>query len=120
MLFPLLKAWLRPLFDCGTASSRTLKHPSGFRTIGGGDGTDSGATGRRRVALHSGLHGTSSKEQNVNIKMQNLENFTRAESMIDCPKNEILVSHEVYVVEDTTSQNSKRRCGSNILVGNTK
>ena len=111
MLFPLLKAWLKPLFDRGTASSRTLKHPSGFQTIGGGDGTDSGPTGRRRIALLSGLHGTSSKEQTVNIKLQNLENFTRAESTIDCPKNEILVSNEVHVVEDTTSQDSKKDIG---------
>jgi hypothetical protein len=109
MLFPLLKTLLKPLFDTLLSSNQgSSKHPSGFRTIGGGDG-ESG-TGRKQRTVSkpqrsSNLSLNESEEHIVNnIKMQNLEAYAGTAVSTDRPSEAILVSSEFRIVDDRASQ----------------
>jgi hypothetical protein len=113
MIFPLLRALFQPLFGSALSSTRTpSKHPSGFRTIGGGDGEISGAD-RRRGPTNSKHHGTrslslsGSEERIVNdMKMENLKIYAESTS-IHKASNGIIISNEFHITEDRVSRNGK-------------
>jgi hypothetical protein len=121
MLFPLLKARLKPLI--GNAFSSTggaSKGPSGFRTIGGGDGVSSGGAGRRRPttskARVTSTSSFSESEERIfnNVKMQNLEVSVGPVASTHPPSKGIMVSNEfqiVNTVDDKVSQNSGHNVG---------
>ena len=80
MIFPLVRAWLRPLFGSGFFSSHSpSKNPVGFRTIGGGYNNGFNKTGGSRARndvspyAASGLSVSESEERIFqNVKMQNI------------------------------------------------
>jgi hypothetical protein len=113
MLLPLLKAWFQPLLcsvlsSTGTASKQ---HPSGFRTIGGGDGGSSGVAQRRKPTsskqpVSDTLSFSESEEHIVNnVRMQNLEVYSGPAASTRPPSKGIMVSNEFKIVEDEVSQN---------------
>lgn len=111
MIFPLLKTWFKPLFGSALSSTGTAsKHPSGFRTIGGGDGQSSGV-GQRRKPTSSKQHITNSlsfsdSEERIvnNVKMQDLEVDTGIVGPTDRPSKGIMVSSEFKIVEDEVNR----------------
>jgi hypothetical protein len=121
MLFPLLKAWLKPLIGSGFSSTRgASKHPSGFRTIGGGDGASSVGAGRRRATtskarVTSSTSFSESEERIVNnVKMQNLEVSVGTVASTHPPSKGIMVSNEfqiVDIVDDKVSHKSGHNVG---------
>jgi hypothetical protein len=110
MTLPLLKTWLKPLFGSALSSIRSAsKHPTGFRTIGGGAG-ESGV-GQRRKPTSSKQHVTDSllfseSEERIvnNVKMQNLEVYTGPAAPTHPLSKGIMVSNEFKIVEDEISQ----------------
>jgi hypothetical protein len=120
MLFPLLKAWLKPLFGNALSSKGTSKHPSGFRTIGGGDGASSVGAGRRRPNT-SKAHMTSStsfseSEERIvnNVKMQNLEVSVGSAGSTRPPSKGIMVSNEFQIVDAVDDKVSHNGGGHNV------
>jgi hypothetical protein len=114
MIFPLLKSWLKPLFGSALSSTGAAsKHPSGFRTIGGGGG--SSGVGQRRKPTSSkqpvtdSLSFSESAEHIVNsVKMQNLEGYTGLAAPTRPPSKGIMVSNEFKMVEDGISHKDGR------------
>jgi len=114
MIFPLLKSWLKPLFGSALSSTGAAsKHPSGFRTIGGGDGS-SRVDQRHKPAsskqpITDNLSFSDSAEHIVNsVKMQNLEGYTGLSATTRPPSKGIMVSNEFKMVEDGISHNGDR------------
>ncbi|KAH8790330.1 hypothetical protein F5882DRAFT_401308 [Hyaloscypha sp. PMI_1271] len=114
MIFPLLKSWLKPLFGSALSSTGAAsKHPSGFRTIGGGDGS-SRVDQRHKPAsskqpVTDNLSFSDSAEHIVNsVKMQNLEGYTGLSANTRPPSKGIMVSNEFKMVEDGISHNGDR------------
>ncbi|KAE9374975.1 hypothetical protein N431DRAFT_406051 [Stipitochalara longipes BDJ] len=113
MLFPLLKAWFQPLLSSVLSSTgaASKQHPSGFRTIGGGDGEYSGVAQRRKATsskqpVTDTLSFNESEEHIVNnVKMQNLEVYTGPAAPAHSPSKGIMASNEFKIVEDEISQN---------------
>lgn len=119
MIFPLLKTWLAPIFGSAIYSRGTAsKHPSGFQTIGGGDGITTEG-GRRRQLTGSKSQVTSnvsfggSEERIINdVKMQNLTSSAEsAASTANPPLKGIMVSSEFQIVDDKASQIGHRDIG---------
>lgn len=111
MIFPLLKTWLKPLFGSMLSSTgSTSKHPTGFRTIGGGDG-ESGVGHRRKHStskqpVTDNLSFSESEERIVDsVKMQNLGADIGPAALPHPPSKGIMVSNEFKIVEDEISQN---------------
>ncbi|KAH8653048.1 hypothetical protein BGZ60DRAFT_386899 [Tricladium varicosporioides] len=119
MIFPLLKTWLKPLFGSALSSAQTpsKKYPSGFRTIGGGNGDEENSRGgvsRRRGPSSSNQHFSStllfteSEERIVkDVKMQDLDIAVRPASILK-PSKGIMVSNEFKITEDKINQNGER------------
>jgi hypothetical protein len=112
MLFPLLKAWLKPLFSSALSSTGAAsKRPSGFRTIGGGAGGSSGAGQRRKHSslkqhVTDNLSFSESEDQIVNnVKMHDLGAYAGSAAPSHRPSKGIVVSNEFKIVEDEISQN---------------
>lgn len=89
MLFPLIKAWLKPIFGSALNSNQTpsSKHPSGFRTIGGDVTTQATTRTRRGVPSSNhysgGLSSTESEERIVReYKMQDMEAGTNQKGIV--------------------------------------
>ncbi|TVY32617.1 hypothetical protein LSUB1_G007409 [Lachnellula subtilissima] len=118
MIFPLLKTWLSPIFGSAIYSRATAsKHPSGFQTIGGGDGNTTDA-GRRRQITASKSQVTSntsfggSEERIINdVKMQNLTSSAKPGAYANPPAKGIMVSSEFQIVDNKVSQNGDRNVG---------
>lgn len=113
MLFPLIKSWLSPIFGSRLNSTRTPTsyYPSGFRTIGGGDGVNTITGGKKSKDTSgtnskrdpNGLSFADSEESIVNgMKMQNLEGKDKG----------IVVSSEFHIVDDKVNSSGER--GQNI------
>jgi hypothetical protein len=117
MIFPLLKTWFKPLFGSILSSTEsTSKHPSGFRTIGGGGG-ESGV-GHRRKHSSSKQHVTDnlsfgeSEERIINnVNMQNFGVHTGPAASPHPRSKGIMVSNEFKIVEDEISQNGDQNAG---------
>ncbi|KFY93173.1 hypothetical protein V500_03873 [Pseudogymnoascus sp. VKM F-4518 (FW-2643)] len=112
MIFPLVRAWLKPLFGSGFFSSHTpSKHPVGFRTIGGGyDGSN--RTTSRRGDLNkyatSRLSATESEEQIFqNVKMQNISIHSDPPSELQ-RSQEIVVNTEFRMTEERYMQDGQQ------------
>jgi hypothetical protein len=120
MLFPLLKAWLKPLFGNVFSSKGTSKHPSGFRTIGGGDGASSSGAGRRRATsskarVNSSTSFSESEERIVNnVKMQNLEVSVGPVGSTHPPSKGIMVSNEFQIVDIVDDKVGHKSGGHNV------
>lgn len=117
MIFPLLRTWFKPLFGSALSSTPTpYKHPSGFRTIGGGDGESRSAVSRRRgptsgsrSGVNTSLSFTESEERIIHdVKMQNLHVSVAPASALKPPKG-IAVSTEFELSEDRTSQAGEQK-----------
>jgi len=77
MVFPLIKQWLRPILgSTNNTSAKQYKTPTGFRTIGGGDG--GGGSNSRR---NGGTHGSGSRSRNTKKPLTNVS-FTESEERI--------------------------------------
>jgi hypothetical protein len=116
MLFPLVRAWLKPLFGSAFSSNRsTSKHPSGFRTIGGGVGESSRPSRRRQPAsskqnITSSISFTESEERIVDdVKMQHLGVSARQAESTRPPSQGIMVVNEFEMVDDKINQNSDQK-----------
>jgi hypothetical protein len=117
MIYPLLKTWLKPLFNSVLSSNQTaVKHPPGFQTIGGGDGTP--GAGRRRKGTSSKSHVTGSlsfseSEERIvnNVKMQNLQVSARPAESTSRPSKGIIVSSEFQIANDDISQKDDHNTG---------
>ncbi|TVY44868.1 hypothetical protein LOCC1_G006275 [Lachnellula occidentalis] len=118
MIFPLLKTWLAPIFGSvlysrGTAS----KHPSGFQTIGGGDGNTTDAGRHRQLTgsksqVASNVSFGESEERIINdVKMQNLTSSAEPAAFTDPPVKGIMVSSEFQIVDNKISQSGDRNVG---------
>ncbi|KAK4196674.1 hypothetical protein QBC40DRAFT_233894 [Triangularia verruculosa] len=115
MVFPLFKAWLKPLF--GSTSQRTTdnkyKTPDGFRSIGGGGagGSNSRSQFRRgngnSANIMTNVTFTESEERIVNeIKMQNMKTDVSGGPRTahkDTSHKGIVVLTEFDVTEDARS-----------------
>ncbi|KAH8658062.1 hypothetical protein BX600DRAFT_514584 [Xylariales sp. PMI_506] len=133
LIFPLLKVWLRPLFGSVLRSSEnTYKNPTGFRTIGGGDGNSNAITPRsHRVKTrpsHSTAHGsaystknpltmlslTESEERIIgnggDVRMQILD-ISVAHVSGNRPSNGIMVSNEVEITSENRNNGTYNRHG---------
>ena len=104
MIFPLVRAWLKPIFGSGLFSSHTpSKHPVGFRTIGGGyDGSNRTASRRGDLNKYttSRLSATESEEQIFqNVKMQNISIHSEPPSELQ-RSQEIVVNTEFRMTEE--------------------
>jgi hypothetical protein len=112
MLFPLLKAWVQPLLSSVLSSTGTSskQHPSGFRTIGGGDGLSSGVAPRRKPAsskkpVSDTLSFSESEEHIVNdVKMQNLAAHIGPAAPTPQQSTAVIASNESKTVDDEISQ----------------
>lgn len=112
MIFPLVKAWLKPFLGSSFASTRTnSKHPDGFKTIGGG-GTSSGLGRSRKSARYNTdtTLGHSDSEERIvkDIKMHTLEVYAGPGPHSVPPVKGIMVSKEMSVVEDQVSEHESR------------
>ena len=118
MIFPLLKTWLSLIFGSAIHSRGTAsKHPSGFQTIGGGDGNPTDR-GRRREITKSKSQVTinisfgGSEERIINyVKMQDLMSSAEPGAYATPPAKGIMVSSEYQIVDDKVSQIGDRNVG---------
>lgn len=113
MLFPLLRAWLGPLFGSAFSSNKTSYKHHTFKTIGGSDVRSRNTTSRRREPssiakkpTHTVSISQSASEEFIfgketDVNMQDLTERGKASSRK--PDEVILVSTEVQVTEDGRS-----------------
>lgn len=113
MLFPLLRAWLGPLFGSAFSSNKTSYNHHTFKTIGGSDVRSRNTTSRRREPssiakkpTHTVAISQSASEEFIfgketDVNMQNLT--VRGKVSSQKPNDVILVSTEVQVTEDGRS-----------------
>ncbi|KAF5510889.1 hypothetical protein CGCS363_v003667 [Colletotrichum siamense] len=122
MIFPLIRTWLKPLWPSMLRSSKkAYKTPSGFQTIGGGNGQygNSQRSRDRRTGpssanpITANISFTESEERIMNdVKMQDIKTSTSSVSPIpgSKPPNGIVVSNEIQVtIDDRTSQFVEQR-----------
>ncbi|TVY18258.1 hypothetical protein LARI1_G002966 [Lachnellula arida] len=115
MIYPLLKTWLAPIFGSTIYSrSASSKHPSGFQTIGGGDGnTSEGGRGRRQLtgsksqATSNASFGGSEERIIGDVKMQNLTFSAEPTASANPPPKGIMVSSEFQMVDDKISNDDR-------------
>ncbi|TVY93242.1 hypothetical protein LAWI1_G002373 [Lachnellula willkommii] len=115
MIYPLLKTWLAPIFGSTIYSrSASSKHPSGFQTIGGGDGnTSEGGRGRRQLtgsksqATSNASFGGSEERIIGDVKMQNLTFTAEPTASANPPPKGIMVSSEFQIVDDKISNDDR-------------
>ncbi|KAL2377215.1 hypothetical protein RJ035_007764 [Blastomyces gilchristii] len=130
MMLPLVRMWLKPLLGSAIFSSRTpYKHPTSFRTIGGGDGynknnSHKSSSNKRRgqKASSNNQHTTSgtiplteSEEQIFqDVKLQNLRVSAGPQAATAAPQQQqlqpqdIVVSTEFHVTEKRAGRNAIR------------
>jgi hypothetical protein len=111
IVFNLLKGWLKPFFGTLLSSTRdtTNKHPSGFRTIGGGDGGTSGSRRRNSTSRHypSKLSITDSEERIVkDVRMDDMDVGNR--EPLDMSKG-IMVSNEFEITTTRVTTEDRNR-----------
>jgi hypothetical protein len=118
IIFPLLRAWLRPFFGSVLRSSRkTYKTPTGLRTIGGGIAGNPNSRQRRAPTsntITANLTFTESEERMINdVKMQNLKVYAITSSSQEPAPNEIVISSEIEVTaEDRNALDSQHQARS--------
>ncbi|KAL0941655.1 uncharacterized protein CTRU02_204418 [Colletotrichum truncatum] len=110
MIFPLIRTWLKPMWPSILRSSKkAYTTPSGFQTIGGGNGQSRSRDRRTAPSSANPLTAnsafTESEERIMNdVKMQNIKNLAWP-TLGSRPHNGIVVSNEVEITtEDRTSQ----------------
>ncbi|ELR07746.1 hypothetical protein VC83_02962 [Pseudogymnoascus destructans] len=117
MIFPLVRAWLKPLLGSGLFSSHSpSKNPVGFRTIGGGYGGSNktgGSRGRNKLGPYAanGLSVSESEERIFqNVKMQNISINSEPVSELQRPKA-IVVNTEFRMTEERYMQDGENNSG---------
>ena len=118
MIFPLVRAWLKPLFGSGFFSSHSpSKNPVGFRTIGGGYHHGSNKTGGSRGRndsspyAASGLSISESEERIFqNVKMQNISINSEPVSDLQRPRD-IVVNTEFRMTEERHMKDVEKNSG---------
>ncbi|OBT45221.1 hypothetical protein VE00_03603 [Pseudogymnoascus sp. WSF 3629] len=118
MIFPLVRAWLKPLFGSGFFSSHSpSKNPVGFRTIGGGYHHSSHKTGGSRERngsspyAASGLSISESEERIFqNVKMQNISINSEPVSDLQRPRD-IVVNTEFRMTEERHMKDVEKNTG---------
>ncbi|KAK3314830.1 hypothetical protein B0H66DRAFT_481402 [Apodospora peruviana] len=118
MIFPLVKAWLKPWMPALRSTNKNYKTPEGFRTIGGGNGGSGGGNGSRNKRSRgppsanpmTNMSFADSEEQMVDeIKMQNMKNAAAVTAHAEKGQKKghvgagIVVSSEFEMTEDRTS-----------------
>ncbi|KAF9871151.1 hypothetical protein CkaCkLH20_11320 [Colletotrichum karsti] len=118
MIFPLLRTWLKPLWPSMLRSSKkTYKTPTGFQTIGGGNGQYGPRSYDRRTnpssanAITTNATFTESEERIMkDVKLQDIKGSSVSPTPGSKPPNGIVVSNEIEVTtEDRTSQFVEQR-----------
>jgi hypothetical protein len=106
MIFPLVRAWLKPLFGSGFFSSHSpSKNPVGFRTIGGGYHNGSNKTGGSRGRNDSSPYAASGLSIN-----ESEERIFQPVSELQRPRD-IVVNTEFRMTEERYMQDGKNNSG---------
>jgi len=119
MVFPLFKAWLRPMLGSTRGSSSKQykqnykRTPEGFRTIGGGDGSGNGTHSSERAARSSKHHQGKSVLSNVSFTESEeriIETMKMQDMKSDGDKRGIMVQSKIVIdVSDEPEHGSDGR-----------